>query len=183
MTYVDDPEKGTLASDVWEDFPSYQPKPIDNTKYPTQKPNELLERVIGSGTCEGDIVADFFCGSGTTAAVGEKLGRKWIVTDLGKFAIHTTRKRLIGVQRQLKAEGKNYRAFEILNLGKYERQHYIGINPNLREVEQQKQLEGKEAAFLELTCEHTVRRKTTASLRSTGRKPGGWWPSVRLICR
>ena len=86
---------------------------------------------------EGDLVADFFCGSGTTAAVAEKLGRKWIVSDLGKFAIHTTRKRLIGVQRQLKAEGKDYRAFEILNLGKYERQHYIGVNPNLREAEQQ----------------------------------------------
>jgi adenine specific DNA methylase Mod len=135
ITYVDDPEKGTLASDVWDDFPSYQPKPIDNTKYPTQKPNELLERIIGSGTYEGDLVADFFCGSGTTAAVAEKLGRKWIVTDLGKFAIHTTRKRLIGVQRQLKADGKDYRAFEILNLGKYERQHYIGVNPNLREEE------------------------------------------------
>jgi nucleoid DNA-binding protein len=57
----------------------------------------------------------------------EKLGRKWITSDLGKFAIHTTRKRMIGVQRQLKDEGKSYRAFEILNLGKYERQHYIGI--------------------------------------------------------
>ncbi len=65
--------------------------------------------------------------------MAEKLGRKWIVSDLGKFAIHTTRKRMIGVQRQLKAEGKDYRAFEILNLGKYERQHYIGVNPNLRE--------------------------------------------------
>ena len=53
------------------------------------------------------LVADFFCGSGTTAAVAEKLGRKWIATDLGKFAIHTTRKRLIGVQREQKAAEKN----------------------------------------------------------------------------
>ena len=82
--------------------------------------------------------------------MAEKLGRKWIAADLGKFAIHTTRKRMIGVQRQLKAEGKGYRAFEILNLGKYERQHYIGINPNLREAEQNKQLEKKEAAFVDL---------------------------------
>ncbi|MFW5855229.1 MAG: DNA methyltransferase, partial [Thermodesulfobacteriota bacterium] len=94
--------------------------------------------------------ADFFCGSGTTAAVAEKLGRKWICTDLGKFAIHTTRKRMIGVQRQLKADGKNYRAFEILNLGKYERQHFVGINPDLREEEQQQQMAEKEAAFLDL---------------------------------
>ena len=70
--------------------------------------------------------------------MAEKLGRRWIVPDLGKFAIHMTHKRIIGVQRQLKAEGKNYRAFEILNLGKYERQHYIGVNPNLREAEQQR---------------------------------------------
>ena len=110
----------------------------------------LVERILKSSSNEGDLVADFFCGSGTTAAVAEKLGRKWISTDLGKFAIHTTRKRMIGVQRQLKADGKDYRAFEILNLGKYERQHFVGINPNLREEERQKQLQEKEAAFLEL---------------------------------
>ncbi|MDY0281228.1 MAG: site-specific DNA-methyltransferase [Salinivirgaceae bacterium] len=172
VTYVDDPGKGTLASDVWDDFPSYQPKPIDNTKYPTQKPNELLERVIGSGSHEGDLVADFFCGSGTTAAVAEKLGRKWICTDLGKFAIHTTRKRLIGVQRQLKAEGKDYRAFEILNLGKYERQHYIGVNPNLREAEQQKQMEEKEAAFLDLILRAYRAEKTTGFAAFHGKKAG-----------
>ena len=73
---------------------------------------------------ENDIVADFFCGSGTTAAVAEKLGRKWIVSDLGKFAVHTTRKRLLGVQRSARRR-KTYRAFEILNLGKYERQHFV----------------------------------------------------------
>ena len=172
ITYVDDPEKGTLASDVWDDFPSYQPKPKDNTKYPTQKPNELLERVIGSGTREGDLVADFFCGSGTTAAVAEKLGRKWICTDLGKFAIHTSRKRLIGMQRQLKAEGKEYRAFEILNLGKYERQHYIGLNPNLREAEQQKQLEEKEAAFVELILKAYRAEKTEGFACFHGKKAG-----------
>ena len=78
-----------------------------------------------------DLCVVHNCGSGTTAAVAEKLGRKWIASDLGKFAIHTTRKRMIGVQRQLKADGKDYRAFEILNPGGYERQHYVGVNPNL----------------------------------------------------
>ena len=73
-----------------------------------------------------------------------------LLADLGKFAIHTTRKRMIGVQRQLKANGKDYHAFEILNLGKYERQHYIGVNPNLREAEQQKQSIEKEEAFIDL---------------------------------
>lgn len=172
VTYVDDPTKGTLASDVWDDFPSYQPKPTDNTKYPTQKSNEILARVIGSASNEGDLIADFFCGSGTTAAVAEKLGRKWIATDLGKFAIHTTRKRLIGVQRQLKTEGKDYRAFEILNLGKYERQHYIGVNPNLREAEKQQQLAEKEAAFLDLILRAYRAEPTTGCASFHGRKAG-----------
>ena len=117
-------------------------------------------------------MADFFCGSGTTAAVAEKLGRKWIVSDLGKFGIHTTRKRMIGVQRQLKDDGKNYRAFEILNLGKYERQHYIGVNPNLREAEQQKQLEEKEAAFLDLILRAYRAEKTTGFAAFHGKKAG-----------
>jgi DNA modification methylase len=61
VTYVDDPTKGTLASDIWSDMPSYQPKPAVNTKYPTQKPDELLERIIGGGASDGDLIADFFC--------------------------------------------------------------------------------------------------------------------------
>ena len=82
--------------------------------------------------------------------MAEKLGRKWIVSDLGKFAVHTTRKRMIGVQRKLKQQNKSWRAFEILNLGKYERQHYIGVNLSLRDQEKQNQLEAKEKAFVEL---------------------------------
>jgi adenine-specific DNA-methyltransferase len=65
---------------------------------------------------------DFFCGSGTTGAVAEKLGRRWIMSDLGRFAIHTSRKRLIEVQRDHHAAGKSYRAFDVYNLGRYERQ-------------------------------------------------------------
>ncbi len=61
-----------------------------------EKREVLLERIIKASSNEGDIVADFFAGSGTTAAVAEKLGRKWIATDLGKFAIHTTRQRAAG---------------------------------------------------------------------------------------
>lgn len=100
----------------------------------------MLERIVQVSSNEGDLVADFFCGSGTTAAVAEKLGRKWIVSDLGKFAIHTTRKRMVGVQHKRKAKDQTYRAFEILNLGKYERQHFIGINPDLGEEEQRQQI-------------------------------------------
>lgn len=117
-------------------------------------------------------MADFFCGSGTTAAVAEKLSRKWIVTDLGKFAVHTTRKRMIGVQRQLKADGKDFRAFEILNLGKYERQHFIGVNPDLREEDRRKQLEEKEAAFLALILTAYRAEKSEGFSSFHGKKAG-----------
>jgi DNA modification methylase len=156
-----DPEVGPLNS--WHS---------ESLDYPTQKPEALLERIIKASSNEGDLVADFFCGSGTTAAVAEKLGRKWIVSDLGKFGIHTTRKRLIGVQRQLKAEGKDYRAFEILNLGRYERQHYIGVNPNLREEEQRKQIEEKEAAFVDLILRAYRAEKTEGFNTFHGKKAG-----------
>jgi adenine-specific DNA-methyltransferase len=121
-------DRGQPVGNIWSDISLLNSQADERIGYPTQKPERLLERIIKTSSNPGDLVADFFIGSGTTAAVAEKLGRKWIATDLGKFAIHTTRKRLIGVQRQLKAEGKDYRAFEILNLGKYERQHYVGIN-------------------------------------------------------
>ncbi len=145
-----DTTKGTLIADIWTDISPVNSQAIERIDYPTQKPEALIERILKASSNEGDIVADFFCGSGTTAAVAEKLNRKWICSDLGKFAIHTTRKRMIGVQRGLKDENKSWRAFEILNLGKYERQHYIGINPDLREEEKQHQLQEREKAFLEL---------------------------------
>lgn len=147
--YLDESE-GKPTQSLWDDIRPINSQALEDTKYPTQKPEEFVARMIKTSSNEGDLVADFFCGSGTTAAVAEKLGRKWICTDLGKFAIHTTRKRMIGVQRQRKAEGQDYRAFEILNLGKYERQHFVGVNPNLREEEQAKQLAQKETAFLDL---------------------------------
>lgn len=172
ITYVDDPDRGTLAADVWDDMPSYQPKPAVNTKYPTQKPDEILERVIGSGSKENDLVADFFVGSGTTLAVAEKLGRKWIGSDLGKFSIHTTRKRMIGVQRELRSANESWRAFEILNLGKYERQLYIAVNPSLRDQEKQKQLEAKEKAFVELILKSYKAEAIEGTSTFHGKKAG-----------
>ncbi|MGE5604915.1 MAG: site-specific DNA-methyltransferase [Bacteroidota bacterium] len=149
IIYLDEIE-GDIIDSVWDDIPPVNPIATERVNYPTQKPEALLERIIKASSNENDIVTDFFCGSGTTLAVAEKLNRKWIGSDLGKFAIHTTRKRMIGVQRELKAEGKDFRAFEILNLGKYERAHYIGVNLNLREEEKQKQLEQKEKDFIAL---------------------------------
>ena len=143
-------DEGKLPMDFWTDVSFINWEARERTGYATQKPEALIERIIKSTTTEGDLVADFFCGSGTTLAVAEKLGRKWIGSDLGKFAIHTTRKRMIGVQREMKNAGKDFRAFEILNLGKYERQHYIGVNESLRDEEKRKQLEKKEQAFVDL---------------------------------
>jgi hypothetical protein len=165
---------GVSLQDLWTDIPPVQSgaRSKERIGYPTQKPEALLERILSASSNPGDLVADFFGGSGTTAAVAEKTGRKWIVSDLGKFAIHTTRKRLIGVQRELKAEGKDYRAFEILNLGKYERQHYIGINPNLREAEQHKQLAEKEAAFVDLILRAYRAEKTDGFATFHGKKAG-----------
>ncbi len=170
--YYLDEMPGLQIQSMWGDVNKIHHLADERLDYPTQKPEELLSRIISSSSNEGDLIADFFCGSGTTAAVAEKLGRKWIVSDLGKFAIHTTRKRLIGVQRQLKTEGKDYRAFEILNLGKYERQHYIGVNPNLRELEQQKQLAEKEAAFVDLILRAYRAEKTDGFATFHGKKAG-----------
>jgi adenine-specific DNA-methyltransferase len=106
------------------------PKAIERVGYPTQKPENLIERIIKVSSDEGDLVADFFCGSGTTCAVAEKLNRRWIGVDLGRYAIHTTRKRFLEIEhsKSLIEEGKKYgkkaRPFEILNLGKYERQFW-----------------------------------------------------------
>jgi adenine-specific DNA-methyltransferase len=157
---------------IWTDIVNLSKGQHEQLGYPTQKPEALVERIMLASSNEGDLIADFFCGSGTAAAVAEKLNRKWIAADLGKFGIHTTRKRMIGVQRELKAAGKDYRAFEILNLGKYERQHYVGVNPNLREAEQQAQLAQKEAAFLDLILRAYRAEKTDGFATFHGKKAG-----------
>ena len=149
--------------------------PIDGIKrvgYPTEKPWALIERILKASSKGNDLIADFFCGGGVVPAVAEYLGRRWIAADLGKFAIHTTRKRMIGVQRQLRADGKDYRAFEILNLGKYERQHFIGINPNLREEQKEQQIAAKEAAFLDLILRAYRAEKIDGSATFHGKRAG-----------
>ncbi|MDO8508375.1 MAG: site-specific DNA-methyltransferase, partial [Nanoarchaeota archaeon] len=140
---------GSVIGSVWY-VKKVDPKSPENIDYPTQKSEALLSRIIESSSNEGDVIADFFAGSGTTLAVAEKLGRKWIGSDLGKFSIHTTRKRMIGVQRGLKKAGKDFRAFEILNIGKYEREKFLGVNENLREEEKRIQRVNKEKEFIKL---------------------------------
>ena len=158
LKYYLDEANGILADDIWTDIRNARQEDVRNigkglaesVDYPTQKPEALLERIVNASSNPGDLVADFFCGSGTTAAVAEKLGRKWIATDLGKFGIHTTRKRLIGVQRELKTAEKDFLAFEVLNLGRYERQAYLNIGGRLTEKQKAKALAQKEGEFREL---------------------------------
>jgi DNA modification methylase len=148
LVYYEDTER--TIDDVWRLhylMPADRKEKLD---FPTQKPEALIERILKASSNEGDLVADFFVGSGTTAAVAEKLGRKWIATDLGKFGIHTTRKRLIQVQRELKAAGKPFRAFEVFNLGRYERQAYLNIGSRLSGKKKAEALARKEREYREL---------------------------------
>jgi adenine-specific DNA-methyltransferase len=108
--------EGTVLQDIWLDVNKIHNQSKEQLHYPTQKPEALLERIILASSNEGDLVADFFVGSGTTAAVAERLSRSWIACDLGRFAVHTTRKRLLSVP--------DCRPFDIKNLGSYERQRW-----------------------------------------------------------
>lgn len=147
--YLDE-SPGMPAQDIWSDVESLRSWHGEKAGYNTQKPEALLERIVNASSNEGDLVADFFCGSGTTAAVAEKLNRKWIATDLGKFAIHTTRKRLIQVQRDRKAKDETFRAFEVLNLGRYERQVYLNVSGRLTSRQREQALAKREQEFRDL---------------------------------
>jgi DNA modification methylase len=115
VQYYVPPRGYKLLSNVWMDVMTRG----SETGYATEKHEDLLSRIVKWLAPEGGLVADFFCGSGTTLTVAEKLGRRWIGCDLGRFAIHTTRKRLLEIE--------GCRPFDILNLGKYERQYWQGV--------------------------------------------------------
>ena len=102
--------------DVWRLSMLQPADTTENVRYGTQKPLTLARRVIEATTDPGDLIADFFCGSGTALVAAEELGRRWIGGDLGRFAIHTTRKRLLNVP--------DCKPFQIQNLGAYERKRW-----------------------------------------------------------
>ncbi len=93
--------KDKKMDDVWK-IPCMQPASKEWTGFPTQKHHKLLERIIKLGSNEGDLIADFFCGSGTTVLIAEKLKRKWIGCDISEYAIYLTRKRILNFQNNLK---------------------------------------------------------------------------------
>ena len=117
-TSVEADSTGAPLADVWY-VSIINPAAQERVGYPTQKPEELLTRILKHCSNPGSLVADFFCGSGTTLAVAEKLGRRWIGCDLGRWGIHVSRKRLLDIE--------SCKPFEVLNLGKYERQYWQGV--------------------------------------------------------
>lgn len=142
-------ERGRAIDDVWE-IRYIRGNAKERTGYPTQKPEELLQRIIESTTNENDIVMDFFGGSGTTAAVAEKLGRKWIVCDIGKLSFYTIQKRILTIQnsKSLFSPTKPYadlaKSFVTINVGQYDlsklfelgKEKYVKFVLNLFEIQQ-----------------------------------------------
>jgi len=118
--------EGKIAGDWWEDIPSFGTAMTarERTDFPTQKPEKLLERIIKASSNEGDIVFDAFAGSGTTGAVAEKLGRRWIMIDSSKLAIYTIQKRLLNLRKEIGNKGEKLipTPFTLYNAGLYDYQ-------------------------------------------------------------
>lgn len=119
IRYLDE-SRGRPLTSVWTDIFPVNSQAEERVAYRTQKPEALLDRILRASSNPGDLVLDCFAGSGTTAAVAEKLGRRWITSDLGRFSVHTVRKRLLAQA--------GVRPFVVQNLGKYERQAWQGAH-------------------------------------------------------
>ena len=123
IIYLDE-VKGDIVDSVWEDIPPVNPVAKERVGYATQKPEARLERIIKASSNEGDLVCDFFGGSGTTAAVAEKLGRRWITCDIGKPAALVMRKRFID---------QDVKPFLYQSIGDYQKEAFHN-NKKLRRV-------------------------------------------------
>jgi DNA modification methylase len=150
------PLQTKFADTLWMDISAYS----FTTGYNTEKSTQLLDRIVRNLSGEGDLVADFFCGSGTTMVVAEKLGRRWIGCDLSRFAIQVARKRLLDIP--------DCKPFEVLNLGKYERQYWQMNIMNGR------QKDGQRAIFeyLEFIVKLYQAQPVTGFAHLHGRKAG-----------
>lgn len=119
--YLEDHD-GKAIGDMWDDIKRINQVADERTQYPTQKPEALLERVIRASSNVGDVVLDAFAGSGTTCAVAEKLGRRWIGVDCGKFAVYTIQKRLLNLKKEIGNKGPAVKPkpFTLFNAGLYD---------------------------------------------------------------
>jgi len=121
VRYLDE-MKGLALQDLWTDINPVNSQAVERVDYPTQKPESLLERIIQACSNPGDVVLDAFAGSGTTLAVAEKLGRRWIGIDCGKLAIYTIQKRLLNLKSEIGNKGKPLKPkpFTLYNAGLYD---------------------------------------------------------------
>ena len=135
--YLDEVE-GTVVQSIWDDIPPVNPVSPELLGYPTQKPEALLDRVICASSNPGDLVVDIFGGSGTTAVVAEKLGRRWITCDFGKHAIYTMQKRLLNIaesktlggEKKNEKYGKPPKPFSIISVGAYDFTRVMDLRKN-----------------------------------------------------
>ncbi len=136
--YLDE-SNGIPLQDIWTDISPVQGVSLENSNYPTQKPEALLERILLISTNEGDLVMDCFAGSGTTATVSEKLGRTWVACDFGKHAIYTMQKRILNIAeskklgKDVKNGGKYGQApkpFCVVSSGAYDFTHVMDLRKN-----------------------------------------------------
>ena len=120
--YLRDTVDNKAVPDVWTDISPIQANSAEKQFYPTQKPEALLERIISASSRVGDIVLDCFSGSGTTPAVSEKLGRRWIAIDCGKLAVYTIQKRMLNLKIKIGQKGRTLQpaAFTLYNAGLYD---------------------------------------------------------------
>ena len=163
--------KGIALTDVWDDIMSFQQAATSQeiVGYPTQKPEELLARIIKSSTNEGDLVMDFFGGSGTSMVVAEKLGRRWITCDLGKLSYFTMQKRLLLINEgkdlidkssKPRKYNKPARAFITCKLGMYD----LGTTLNLEW--------DKYKHFVSQLFDFDIKEIKTSGIRFDGEKRG-----------
>ncbi|HEV2299672.1 MAG TPA: site-specific DNA-methyltransferase [Candidatus Acidoferrales bacterium] len=131
--------KGMPVQNLWTDIAEINSQAEERVGYPTQKPEALIGRILNASSSVGDLVLDCFIGSGTLAVVAEKLNRRWIACDLSRFAIHTTRKRLLGIP--------NVKPFVVQNLGKYERQAWQVAEFPANGKDHLEEQRGREAAY------------------------------------
>jgi site-specific DNA-methyltransferase (adenine-specific)/adenine-specific DNA-methyltransferase len=120
--YLKDTLGNKAVPDVWTGISPLQAQAAEKQNYPTQKPELLIERIIIASCNEGDIILDAFAGSGTTCAVAEKLGRRWIAIDCGKLATYTIQKRMLNLHKDIGEKGPRLlcKPFILYNAGLYD---------------------------------------------------------------
>lgn len=136
--------------------------------YPTQKPEILLERIIKASTNEDDLVLDFFGGSGTTCAVAEKLGRRWITCDIGKFSFYTIQKRLLNIQKS-KSLDKSKKLYDKLA------KTFVTVNTGIYDLKKMQELnQDKYIEFVLQLFEVTPKKQTKKGFAFHGERKDGY---------